>query len=119
MNSSVSSAPGRPHLRTDVRYMRKAELFKSSGEFLLAGVLATGLYFIVRTLVGPPLEPQDSKGTVQTWVIALTLVGLIIMAGMGVLGALYLFMRGCFRSRKYDPHQVWLADEPKPDQRAP
>jgi hypothetical protein len=94
--------------------MRKGELFRSSAEFLFGGVLAIVGYFIM--LKVEPLADPGLRGTVLGWVIGLTMIALLIVGGMGLLGALLMFVRACFQSRTYDPHQVWLTDEPKSDE---
>ncbi len=114
MNGPSKVAPSRRFLRTDVRFMRRGDLFRSSGEFLVGGVLASGLWYLLRnlgrSLPGPPRGFVEAAGTS---ILGVSLIALVVMAGMGLLGALHLFVRGCLRSRNYDPYRAWLADEPK------
>ena len=92
---------GTPFLRTDVRYMSRRDLFASAVQFLLAGVLGIGLMWLL-SLAGRDL-PE--------FALAVGAFGLVILSGMGFAGAVYLFVRACFRSPHYDPREVWLADE--------
>jgi len=83
--------------------MTRRDLFASSLQFLLAGVLWTGVsmalwYLTDRFKVGPEWVPLASgfAGTV--------------LGGMGLMGSGYLFLVGCAREKSYDPAAVWRAD---------
>jgi hypothetical protein len=91
-------------MRTDVRYLSKRELFTSSLQFFLAGLLTLAVLavFVVVVLLFPRMERH------------MILMGLSflfeILTGMAFMGALYMFIRGCFRSRSYNPERVWQED---------
>lgn len=93
--------------RVDVRYMRRGELFKKSGQFLVAGGIAVALYLVLLRVAGLPAV-RGFSGTL----VGVCLIVLVLLAGMGLIGGGYLLARACFRSSAYDPHKIWAADEP-------
>ena len=73
MTTQEYRPPGTRFLRTDVRYMTRRDLFASSVEFLIAGVICAVLY-VVLTVVSTRWQPVWSF---PDWV---------------VLGALFMFL---------------------------
>jgi hypothetical protein len=86
---------------TDVRYMSKTQLFRSGIQFLLFGIglfaAAFGFLSVFFDFMPPALMMAIS-------------FPVTILSGMGVLGGLYLCIRGVFRSASYDPEAVRQAD---------
>ncbi len=89
--------------------MTRADLFKSSGQFLLVAAVAVAIMLTLSGGIFPGL------GARPEWVVAVGSFVLAILSGMGLLGALYLFARACFRSSSYDPRAVWLQDHSLPE----
>src|SRR5262245_3848048 len=89
--------------RTDVRYMTKVELFKSGTQFL-----GSGLVVLAGALGLALLVPEIEK--IQPEIVGVSGFAVLIISGMGILGGLYLYVRGAFRSTSYDPEAVWQAD---------
>jgi len=83
--------------------MTRRDLFASSLQFLLAGVLCTGVsmalwYLTDRFKVGPEWLPLASAFAGS------------VFGGMGVIASGYLLLVGCAREKLYDPAAVWQAD---------
>jgi hypothetical protein len=82
--------------RTDVPCMTRRELFVEGLRFLLLGMLCTVILVTVAWVL-------DRLGAGETPVaMLLTFLGFILSA-MGFSAAVYLIIRGLFRSRRYVP----------------
>ena len=110
MTIPTTGAPRHRYFRTDVRYMRKGELFRSAGEFLVCGALGIA-WWAVGYAVSPLVVA--GKENVLGWIVGLAMLAMMFVGGMGLIGGTYLLVRACLRSGAYDPHKVWLGDEPR------
>ena len=106
MTEAEYKPPGTKFLRTDVRYMSRADLFVSSRQFLLVGVLG-----LVLTATAGLLAVAEPRQEAPNFYALVAMFLLFILSGMGLAGALYLFVRACVRGASYDPREVWLADQ--------
>jgi hypothetical protein len=89
--------------RTDVRYMTRAELFKSATQTLVGGLLLLGGC----AGLGWFVAHGSSLVVIAGFFVAL------VLSAMGIVGALYLCVRGVLRSPSYDPQAVRWADQAK------
>ena len=99
------SEPRWPTFRTDVRYMTKADLFRSAREFLVVGLVGC----LVGAVVSWALfrDAARAPGAIATAVV----FALFLLAAIYLLGALYLFVRGMRRHASYDPEVVRQTDQ--------
>ena len=82
MTEAELKPPGTKFLRTDVRYMSRADLFVSSRQFLLVGVL--GLVLTATAGLLAVAEPRQEAPNFYA-LVAMFLV--FILSGMGLAGA--------------------------------
>jgi hypothetical protein len=91
--------------RTDVRYMTRAELFRSAWQFLLAALVMSVTCVAVAYFGSVANHSGDPTPLIQGLFFLFW-----VLAGMGFAGSLYLAIRGVIRSPSYDPLSIWLAD---------
>ncbi len=105
MTEANFQPPGTRFLRTDLRYMSRRDLFVSSGQFALVGALGLALSFSLG------LVAFSNSRELPNLAVLAGLFALVILAGMGLVGCVYLFVRACRRDPAYDPREVWAGDQ--------
>ncbi len=86
--------------RTDVKYMTRRDLFQSALSFLFWSIVSLFLCIFIIYLAG-----VVSKGGEFPTVGLVGLFAFVLFSGVGVTGALYLFIRGLLRDKDFVPPQ--------------
>lgn len=94
--------------RTDVRYMTKAELFRSGRSFLVGGAALAIVLMALMKLTSLLANPRSE----QPFLMGVFFL-LVIFECVLLFAGAYLLFRGLFRRRSYDPHLVFLMDSLK------
>jgi hypothetical protein len=85
--------------RTDVKYMSRKDLFKSSLTFIIYAIHLTIFFYLSVYFIYLSYGDKEPPLTVM----AIVCFAFPVLGGMCYLGSLYLFIRGLLRSENYVP----------------
>lgn len=94
--------------RTDVRYMTKAELYRSGRSFLVGGAALAIVLMALTGLTSLFANPRSELPFLMSVFFLLVILECALL-----FGGVYLLFRGLLRRRSYDPHLVFLLDSLK------